>query len=98
MITRERLFFLAFLKVPAGAAAALKRLLRFSAPTERKIGSGSGAASKLRLRLCNTGRWLVEQSICLLNLLDSRYCSHSQATVNTGMQQTVLDPYSGACR
>ena len=36
-----------FPKNPAGARAAIKMRLRLSSPTLQKIGSGSGAASKL---------------------------------------------------
>ena len=48
--TRTRLFLFAFLN---GAAVFLRRL-RLSAPTNQKIGSGSVAALKWRLRLRNT--------------------------------------------
>ena len=48
--TRTRLFLFAFLN---GAAVFLRRL-RLSAPTNKKIGSGSVAALKWRLRFRNT--------------------------------------------
>ena len=41
------LVFLAFIKDPAEAGASINKWLRLSAPTYKKIGSGSGATSKL---------------------------------------------------
>ena len=46
-ITKTRLSFFAFLTDPAGAGAAFKSRLWLSAPTDQKIGSGSGAALKI---------------------------------------------------
>ena len=45
------LVLFAFIKDPAEAGAAKKKRLQLSAPTYKKIGSGSGAAPQL----CNTG-------------------------------------------